>query len=261
MSSGKPEVFLLSLSTKLEIKKDKMFSTFISTLDETQSRLVKFISYQFLVNGKKISAISMAMKLTTFAFFFALVPMGTIPGKALEYRSNVQLDKNSVFAIKLGDAKTSLEVGESTIDRETREKIIAEARVEQVAVETVSHTDPSDFRPIYMDAARRFGIPWQLIEAVHEVESGKSGSTSKRSYAGAQGPMQFMPGTWRAYAIDGDGDGSADATNVVDALYGAANLLASSGAAEGNIDGALFNYNHAQWYVDKVKAVAYEIGM
>ena len=73
--------------------------------------------------------------------------------------------------------------------------------------------------------------------------------------------MQFMSGTWRAYGVDGDGDGTADVCNVVDAIYGASNLLAASGAAEGNIDAALFNYNHAQWYVDKVKAIAYEIGM
>lgn len=240
-----------------------MFSTFINTLEITQTRFVKFISYQVLVNGKKISAISMALKLTTFAFFFALIPVGTIPGKVLEYRTNVKFDKTQAVAVTLGEGKTSIETGESEFNRLKREKaiaqVIAEAKV--VTSESIAHTDPSDFRPIYIAAGARFGIPWQLIEAVHEVESGKSGSTSKSSYAGARGPMQFMPGTWRAYGVDGDGDGVADTTNVVDALYGAANLLASSGAADGDIDGALFNYNHAQWYVDKVKTIAYEIGM
>ena len=71
--------------------------------------------------------------------------------------------------------------------------------------------------------------------------------------------MQFMPGTWRAYAVDGNGDGTADVHDVSDAIYGAANLLAAGGAAEGNVDGALFNYNHAQWYVNKVNEVASSI--
>ena len=67
--------------------------------------------------------------------------------------------------------------------------------------------------------------------------------------------MQFMPGTWRAYGQDGNGDGKADVCNAEDALYGAANYLAANGAVD-NIEKALFAYNHAQWYVNKVKAVA-----
>ncbi len=73
--------------------------------------------------------------------------------------------------------------------------------------------------------------------------------------------MQFMPGTWRTYAIDGDGDGVADITNVTDAIYTAANYLAKSGADEGRYDDAIFNYNHSQSYVNLVKGIACEIGL
>jgi len=116
-------------------------------------------------------------------------------------------------------------------------------------------------REIYRAAQARYGVPWQLIEAVHQVESGKSCSTSRRSYAGATGPMQFMPGTWRAYGQDGNGDGVADITNVYDAIYGGANYLAANGANRGDFRGALYHYNHSTSYVNKVLAIAYEIGL
>lgn len=238
-----------------------MFTTFIATLEGAQSKLVDFV----LLHSKKISAISMATKVLTFAAFFVIVPIGTISGKDNVYNTNLKLDVKNASAISSGAAKTEIALGESNFDVQAREDAIAKAKAEAtssgVSSLGISHDDPSDFRPIYQDAGARFGIPWQLIEAVHQVESGKSGSTSKCSYAGACGPMQFMSGTWRTYGIDGDGDGYADANNVVDAIYGAANLLASSGAADGDINGALLNYNHAQWYVNKVLDVAYSIGM
>ena len=37
----------------------------------------------------------------------------------------------------------------------------------------------------------------------------------------AVGPMQFIPGTWRRYQVDGNGDGVSDPNNVYDAAYGA----------------------------------------
>ena len=120
--------------------------------------------------------------------------------------------------------------------------------------------DPSGFRQVYQDASKKYGVPWQILEAVHQVETGKDGNTCRKSYAGATGPMQFMPGTWRAYQDDGDGNGSQDICDVDDAIYGAAHLLAASGASEGRIDEALFNYNHSWSYVAKVKDVAQSIG-
>jgi len=110
-------------------------------------------------------------------------------------------------------------------------------------------------RALVQRAAAAYGIDWKILEAVWQVETGKSWNTKVKSYAGAQGPMQFMPNTWRAYGQDGNGDGIKDIYNAEDALYGAANYLAANGAAT-NIDRALLAYNHAQWYVNKVKAVA-----
>jgi membrane-bound lytic murein transglycosylase B len=49
----------------------------------------------------------------------------------------------------------------------------------------------------YREAERRFGVQWEVLAAVNFIETGFNRLRS-RSSAGAQGPMQFMPATWRA---------------------------------------------------------------
>lgn len=209
---------------------------------------------QLLSKSHKLTSLSLAGKMLSFALVFSFIPLNT-SAKINQHETNIKLNTNKPEILVLNETKTNIEPGEANVDRIAREQILIESNNF-----ICEYTDPVDYRPIYRDAANRFDIPWQILEAVHQVESGKSGSTTTRSYAGAQGPMQFMPGTWRAYKVDGNGDGLADANNVVDAIYGAANLLSNSGAADGDVDAALFNYNHAGWYVTKVKTIAYEIG-
>jgi hypothetical protein len=69
------------------------------------------------------------------------------------------------------------------------------------------------------------------------------------SVAGAQGPMQFMPATWAAF-------GEGDINNPRDAILGAARYLAHNGGGRGEIDSALWNYNHSYRYVRGVKHYA-----
>lgn len=116
-------------------------------------------------------------------------------------------------------------------------------------------------RELAVKAANENAIPWQLLEAVWQVESGRSWDTSKGSSAGAQGPMQFMPGTWRKYGIDKDGDGQAAIWSAIDSVHAAARLLAVNGANRGDYRSALFAYNHANWYVNKVLAIAKSLGL
>lgn len=113
-------------------------------------------------------------------------------------------------------------------------------------------------RALAKRAAEAAGISehWKLVEAVWQVESGKRWQTSVRSYAGAQGPMQFMRGTWERNKVDGNGDGRFDINHAEDAVFAGANLLANAGLKDGNVDRALLAYNHATWYVKKVKKVA-----
>ena len=224
-----------------------------------QNKVINFV----LRNSKKLSAISLSFRMVIVFAFLAILPIGIHPTQAKTYDTKITFNKTSTFAVTPTNTKVKIELGESEFDRIECEKnqVQITANVPKTTTVARSYNDPSDFRAIYMAAGAKFGIPWQLIEAVHEVESGKSGSTMTRSYAGAGGPMQFMPSTWRAYQEDGNGDGICDQYNVSDAIYGAAHLLAAGGAAEGNFDAALFNYNHAGWYVTKVKTIAYEIGL
>ena len=71
--------------------------------------------------------------------------------------------------------------------------------------------------------------------------------------------MQFMPATWKAYGVDGNQDGLTDPYNPVDAIFAAARYLKAAGADK-DIRGAVFAYNHADWYVDSVLLRAQVIG-
>jgi membrane-bound lytic murein transglycosylase B len=73
-------------------------------------------------------------------------------------------------------------------------------------------------RAYYAEAQRRFGVPWSLLAAVNFVES-HFGRVRSASAAGAQGPMQFLPSTWRRYGLGGD------VHDPHDAILGAANYL------------------------------------
>jgi cell wall-associated NlpC family hydrolase len=126
---------------------------------------------------------------------------------------------------------------------------------------------PPRLLPVYQTAADSCpGLPWSVLAAIGKVETDHGrlqapGVTSGANFAGAAGPMQIGIGgkagnTWGAYAIDADG-GGADVYNPVDAIFTAANYLCRNGAARGaDVAGAIFAYNHADWYVTKVLAVA-----
>lgn len=100
------------------------------------------------------------------------------------------------------------------------------------------------------------GLPSEVLVAIAQVES-SLGQRTWTSSAGAVGPMQFLPATWSAYGADGDGDGSVDVMNAVDAVHGAARLLCANGGGDPErLASALWNYNHSEEYVRQVLAVA-----
>ena len=79
------------------------------------------------------------------------------------------------------------------------------------------------------------------------------------SYDRAMGPMQFIPATWRSYAIDADGNGVMDPFNINDAALGAANYLCVAGGSLRTDAGqrkAVLAYNHSDAYVAQVLALA-----
>ncbi|TDC14180.1 lytic transglycosylase domain-containing protein, partial [Kribbella albertanoniae] len=71
----------------------------------------------------------------------------------------------------------------------------------------------------------------------------------------AVGPMQFIPGTWKAFGADGNADGTKNPHNVFDAARAAGDYLCSGGAnladAQGLVQSVL-RYNHSMDYVSTV---------
>ncbi|HZQ81376.1 MAG TPA: lytic murein transglycosylase [Gaiellaceae bacterium] len=108
--------------------------------------------------------------------------------------------------------------------------------------------------PIWQGAGQTYGIPWQVLAAINKVES-NFGQNMGPSSAGAIGWMQFMPSTWQRWGVDADGDGVASPWDPTDAIYSAARYLAASGGST-DIRGAVFSYNHADWYVNEVMDLA-----
>jgi peptidoglycan LD-endopeptidase LytH len=141
---------------------------------------------------------------------------------------------------------------------------------------------PSQYIPIYKAAEKEYGVPWNLLAAHHRVETKFSTMKSLISPVGAEGHMQFMPCTfvgwshptcgdlgkgdipeeqktdpkiiekYGGYGVDANGDGLADPFQIEDAVFSAANYLARNGAANGEIEQAVFAYNHSDEYVEDV---------
>ncbi|HSD23814.1 MAG TPA: lytic transglycosylase domain-containing protein [Solirubrobacterales bacterium] len=109
----------------------------------------------------------------------------------------------------------------------------------------------ADLVSFYDDAERRFGIGANYLAAIHLVET-KFGRVVNNSVAGAQGPMQFIPSTWRIYGKGGD------IRDPHDAILAAARLLRANGAPR-RYGPALRAYNPSGLYVDAVSRYAREI--
>lgn len=127
---------------------------------------------------------------------------------------------------------------------------------EEITVRPVAPISKKAYRKLYMDSARGYGFgrDWYVLAAVGKVES-DHGENMGPSSAGALGPMQFLPSTWKTSGVDGNGDGVANVMDPRDAIPAAARYLKVGGAPR-DWYGALYSYNHADWYVKKVLAVA-----
>ena len=141
---------------------------------------------------------------------------------------------------------------------------------------------PVEYIPLYMEAGQKYNVPWTLLAAHHRIETRFSTMKSLVSPVGAEGHMQFMPCTWvgwkhntcsglgegqiteeekkdpktiakyGGYGIDADGDGIADPFQIEDAIYSAANFLSIAGASKGELEKAIFQYNHSDEYVENI---------
>ena len=104
--------------------------------------------------------------------------------------------------------------------------------------------------PIYQAAGIQYGVRWEILAAINEIET-DYGRNLNVSSAGALGWMQFIPSSWRAYGVDANKDGKKDPYNPVDAIFAAGRYLKAAGY-EQDVRRSIFAYNHADWYVDSV---------
>jgi hypothetical protein len=124
---------------------------------------------------------------------------------------------------------------------------------------TAGRGRPSTYLKLFQASAAAYcpGMSWTVLAAIGQIESG-DGSNMGPSSAGALGPMQFLPSTWREWGITAFGEsGAPDIMDPFDAVPAAARLLCAAGAGSASgLRGAIFAYNHATWYVNEVLALA-----
>ena len=125
-----------------------------------------------------------------------------------------------------------------------------------------SGQQPTTYLQLFQESAARYcpQLSWTVLAAIGQIESA-DGTNVGPSPAGALGPMQFLPSTWAVWGIDGFGQtGPPDIMNPYDAVPSAARYLCAAGASQGSsgLASAIFAYNHADWYVTEVLALARE---
>ncbi len=136
-------------------------------------------------------------------------------------------------------------------------------RSHKLPVATVAPgTRPTTYLQLFKASAADYcpGLSWTVLAAIGQIESA-DGENMGPSTAGALGPMQFLPSTWAVWGIDGFGEtGTPNILDPYDAVPSAARLLCADGAAIGGsaLRQAIFDYNHATWYVNEVLALAAE---
>ena len=117
---------------------------------------------------------------------------------------------------------------------------------------------PPFLLPIFQAAGTAYGVPWQVLAAINEVETDYGRDLSVSS-AGAEGWMQFLPSEWAQYGVDANGDGWKDPYNPADAIFAAARYLRAAGG-DTDIKAAVYSYNHSQAYVESVMLRAQLLG-
>lgn len=226
------------------------------------------------------------------------LPLGTTPFSISDQTAKIHasdtslsqlvLDSNSANLVAIDKSISEIKPGDSKVQVEDRQKAEAAAKakadalaaarakaeqqasVQRAVISRESRTLASsapveqnvDLESLYARAGSAYGVAPQILKAIHLVETGGDTYTTARSNSGATGPMQFLPSTFRAHAVDGNNDGHADIMNVEDAVYTAAEYLKACGY-DGTPEGirkAILGYNHSTSYYNRVISIAHSLG-
>jgi membrane-bound lytic murein transglycosylase B len=220
---------------------------------------------------RKLASLTMLSVMMPVSLFPTLAALPQAQEVSVESSSTISLDTSSSEIVVFANNVSSIQPGSSKADLErierqkaealTRAKAQAEADAKRLSQSrSVTARDnrsyaKDDFMSLYKEAESEYGVAWQLLLAIHYVESGQSGYTSKSSYAGATGPMQFMPSTFRKHKANPD----ADIRDPRDSIFAAARYLKASGYPD--VRKALWSYNPSQPYYRKVRSVAEPLGL
>ncbi|SNX54084.1 M23 family metallopeptidase [Thermoanaerobacterium sp. RBIITD] len=127
---------------------------------------------------------------------------------------------------------------------------------------------PQELLPVFKAAGSKYNIPWVVLAAIAYRESSFNpnaiGPYLVDFNTSAEGMMQFLPSTFQAFAVDGNNDGVKSVFEPEDAIYTAANYLSSNYrrykaqdmSSDDALRKAIWDYNHAWWYVDQVMSIA-----
>jgi len=127
---------------------------------------------------------------------------------------------------------------------------------------------PTIWLSLYQQAAATCpGLSWTVLAAIGTVETDNGQSTapgiwSGANSAGAEGPMQFEPATFAAFATVGPaGVRPPTPYDPVDAAYTAAAMLCADGAGSpSTLHAAIEDYNHSDVYADTVLTLSLALG-
>jgi len=116
---------------------------------------------------------------------------------------------------------------------------------------------PAEYLNAFESAAARYDLGqrgvWALA-AVARLESNFGRGMSK-SELQRHSALGLVGSEWKAYAVDGDGDGRIRHGDPADSAATLARMIWS----QGGLRAGLFEHNHAQWYVDAVLGEAERI--
>src|SRR4029453_797667 len=118
-------------------------------------------------------------------------------------------------------------------------------------------------RPDGTSQPRIVGVPLAGTSTERIADPDRGALDGDRTYDRAVGAMQFIPSTWKTWAVDADRDGRADPYDIDDAALAAAYYLCANGRDLGTADGwwnAVLSYNQVTRYASAVYANADRYG-